>query len=468
MSTVSDKKRIDRRVGDDALGKSLWSPQIDDGGAKAYSNMENVKVGDIVLHFTDKKGVSGVSRVVGELDTSFKCLDGTKWAGRDGFRIQLGDFITLDELITRDEIFSNKDILLDILNKNTKLFYHRKFALNQKAYLTNLPIELVKLFEEIYFKKTNQHIPFVELDELPNYDIKLESNNIYISDLFISDFDLRNMAAVLKRKKNLILQGPPGVGKSFISKKIAYTLLGGEFDNRIQSIQFHQSFSYEDFIQGYRPKRESSGFYLKNGVFFDFCTTASNDLGNDYIFIIDEINRGNLSKIFGEVMLLIESDKRSNAIQRKWEVSLTYADKNDPKFSIPENVYVLGMMNTADRSLAVVDYALRRRFSFINIDPAFHSDNFYAYLIDKNVSEDIIDLIISNMDYLNQEIENSSDLGAGFKIGHSYFVPSYEVSDPKDWYEDIIKNEIIPLLREYWFDMKKNDFEIMINKLMIE
>lgn len=176
---------------------------------------------------------------------------------------------------------------------------------------------------------------------------------------------------------------------------------------------------------------------------------ALEDPNNDYVLIIDEINRGNLSKIFGELMLLIEQDKR----QPSWATHLAYSQPGDNKFYVPENLYVVGMMNTADRSLSMVDYALRRRFAFITLMPEFSSPQFKAHLQDAGVPAELIGYIITQMSELNESITSDTiNLGPGFQIGHSFFVPSVGSAYSDDWYERIIETEIRPLLEEYWFD----------------
>jgi len=265
------------------------------------------------------------------------------------------------------------------------------------------------------------------------------------------------MLTELKHKKNIILQGPPGVGKSYIAKKLAHTLIGAKDEDRVEMVQFHQAYSYEDFIQGYRPTADGT-FHLKNGVFYKFCEKARNDKDNDYIFIIDEINRGNLSKVFGELMMLIESDKRS----QEYALALTYskdAEEEDEEskgtFYVPSNVHLIGMMNTADRSLALVDYALRRRFSFIDLQPEFKSSKFFDHLISKGVGKELVQFIIARMTELNIQISKDSNLGKGFCIGHSFFCPTEKGDYGMAWFHQVIAYEIIPLIREYWFDNDK-------------
>ena len=289
-----------------------------------------------------------------------------------------------------------------------------------------------------------------EYDAIVNRDVNSQHEEYVLSDalkeLFVSGAELDKIIKSLNYKKNIILQGPPGTGKTFMAKRLAHLLLEEKDHTKIEMIQFHQSYSYEDFIQGYRPMDDGT-FKLENGVFYRFCKKAQSDPDKKYIFIIDEINRGNLSKIFGELMLLIESDKRG----KNYGVSLTYFHSNDSKFYIPDNVYIIGTMNTADRSLAMVDYALRRRFVFINVMPNFNQ-KFENELINNGVDEGIVERIVNRVESLNQQIKEDANLGKGFQIGHSYFCNFYNSSGDEDWYKFIVQHEIGPLLEEYWFD----------------
>ncbi len=230
----------------------------------------------------------------------------------------------------------------------------------------------------------------------------------FLSEVFMSSEHLDQLIGLLKRKKNIILQGAPGVGKTFTARRLAYVMMGLKDTERIASVQFHQNYSYEDFIMGYKP--DGADFTLQTGVFYDFCEKARSDSSKDYFFIIDEINRGNMSKIFGELLQLIESDYRGE------ETLLAYTHK---PFSVPENLYLIGMMNTADRSLALIDYALRRRFSFFEMVPGFASQGFKEYS-GKYIHDETYDALVAQLISLNKAIADDPALGKGFRIGHSY------------------------------------------------
>ena len=259
----------------------------------------------------------------------------------------------------------------------------------------------------------------------------------FLDEVFMNEGDYDTLVQLIKRKKNVILQGPPGVGKTYAAKRLAYSMMGIKDKERVKLVQFHQSYSYEDFVMGYRPTE--SGFELRTGAFYNFCKQAEEDSEKDYFFIIDEINRGNLSKIFGELFMLIENDKRG------MEIELLYADE---KFCVPDNVYIIGMMNTADRSLAILDYALRRRFAFFDMKPAFETIKFEQY--QDTLENPQFDALIDAIEALNVEIREDDMLGEGFVIGHSYFSNMFDVSESE--LSNIIEFEIIPLLKEYWFD----------------
>lgn len=260
----------------------------------------------------------------------------------------------------------------------------------------------------------------------------------FLQDVFVSKSDLTAMKGLLKRKKNLILQGAPGTGKTFAAKRLAYAMMGEEDDSRIGFVQFHQSYTYEDFVIGYRPNGEG-GFDIQPGIFADFCARAVRDSGRSYFFIIDEINRANISKVFGELLMLIEADHRGDSI----ELSI---DRR--RLTVPENLFIIGMMNTADRGLALIDYALRRRFAFFDMKPALDAPGFLAMLQD--TGNEKLGALVDAVREINKEIEKDPALGQGFCIGHSYFCMQQGVTDED--VHGIARFEIEPLIAEYWFD----------------
>lgn len=299
------------------------------------------------------------------------------------------------------------------------------------------------------FKLTRSEYEFIlDMIREENPIVTASSSDAYTKDDFLNEVYMteeryETLVNVLRNKKNIILQGAPGVGKTFAARRLAWSMMGKKDDSRIEFVQFHQNYSYEDFMMGYKPVED--GFELKYGIFYRFCQKAANQPDKEFFFIIDEINRGNMSKIFGELLMLIEKDYRGT------KMTLAY---NGLPFSVPKNLYIIGMMNTADRSLAMIDYALRRRFSFFEIEPGFDSQGFISY--QNGLNSETLDELISKVKELNRKIAADKSLGRGFCIGHSYFCGRDVCTD--EWLHSVVDYDILPMLSEYWFD-DENEFQ---------
>lgn len=293
----------------------------------------------------------------------------------------------------------------------------------------------------------SNYLKFLENKDIDNIQVQLKKykKEDFLKEVYLNDQEYDTLNNLLTKKKNIILEGAPGVGKTFMAKKLAYSRIGFEDDSKILMVQFHQSYSYEDFVEGIRPK--DSKFELVDGIFKEFCVRANKDKNNDYYCIIDEINRGNISKIFGELLMLIEKDKRG-----KERLKLPYSGK---EFSVPDNLYIIGMLNTADRSLALIDYALRRRFSFYKVKPAFNNENFKKYI--EEYMDTRFNKLIEEIKNLNLAISEDDSLGDSFEIGHSYFCNLNHEYEKE--LNDIIEYDIVPMLKEYWFDEKSKSKE---------
>lgn len=439
------------------LGSWLWSPTTSSDGADRYSVMRQPKPGDVVYHLVaglpDKPprrrylwGRSFVAQsvaIVGERPSA-----PGSWGNAEAYyRIALERCERLAAPILMDEIEARhlQDIM-DDLSERPKHYPYAKYddgyRGSQGIYLARLSDRLDAAFSAPFDDPEGRVAP-----EAPGLKEAYTSEDA-AADAFLPKGEIDEILDLWETKLNIILQGAPGVGKSFMAKRLAYALIGEADPDRVETVQFHQSYAYEDFVQGYRPTPDR-GFALRDGVFLRVCEAARKDGGRRYVLIIDEINRGNLSKIFGELMLLIEPDKRGDT----WAARLAYAEPEADRFHVPDNLFIIGMMNTADRSLSMVDYALRRRFAFITLRPQYRSDRFSAHLRDKAVPVEIIERIVERMCRLNEEIASDvQNLGPGFEIGHSFFVPTRGDVFAEAWYERVMKTEIAPLLAEYWFD----------------
>lgn len=259
---------------------------------------------------------------------------------------------------------------------------------------------------------------------------------------------LSSLVDRLSSKKNLILQGPPGTGKTWLAKRLAKALIGrrSPIPDQLRSVQFHPSLSYEDFVRGYRPS--SNGLTLTDGIFLQVVEAARAQPDLAHVLIIEEINRGNPTQVFGEMLTLLENTKRT----RGDAMELAYRRIPGEKIHVPDNLYIIGTMNIADRSLALVDLALRRRFAFVTLEPMLNS-GWANWCRERNFSQDFIALIRDRMTALNETIAHDRALGPQFRVGHSYVTPNEDdIADPMSWFAEVIDTEIAPLLEEYWFD----------------
>ncbi len=260
---------------------------------------------------------------------------------------------------------------------------------------------------------------FIEVNK-PPYSI----DDLIASGVFLTEEELEHILERLQSKKAMILQGPPGVGKTFISRKLAYALMKEVDNDRLEMVQFHQSYSYDDFVRGYRPVPGKAGsFVLQNGIFYEFCQKAIRDPDHEYVFIIP----------------------------------LAYRMEDEAPFFVPPNLYLIGLMNVADRSLAMVDYAMRRRFVFISLKPQYERGLFSQWLSERGMDTELVQLIVERLTRLNQEIREDPLLGENYEVGHSFFLPKGDnfAALDKNWYRRVVRTEIIPLLKEYWFDNPK-------------
>ncbi len=264
---------------------------------------------------------------------------------------------------------------------------------------------------------------------------------------FLKEVDLKMILNRLKSRKNLILQGPPGTGKTYLAKRLGFALLGHKSDSEVRQFQFHPGMAYEDFVRGWRPVVDGK-LELRDGPLLEAIAEAKSKPNSKVVIVIEEINRGNPANVLGEMLTLLEVDKR----KEEYALALSYPRYDNERVYVPDNLYVIGTMNVADRSLALLDFALRRRFAFYNLEPIF-GDSWRLWVSRQcGISDEFLRKIAARLDELNKTISENKSLGARFKIGHSYVTPNEKINDPDNWFNHVVETEIGPLLDEYWFD----------------
>jgi 5-methylcytosine-specific restriction protein B len=290
-----------------------------------------------------------------------------------------------------------------------------------------------------------------EAAQTPTPIVPYSVDDILKDGCFLERAEIDRLLDRLRAKKNLILQGPPGTGKTWLAKRLAFALMGQKDDSKVRAVQFHPNLSYEDFVRGWRPTGEGK-LALVDGVFMESIKAASKDSSSKFVVVIEEINRGNPAQVFGELLTLLEAGKRTP----NEALELCYADADGIRrpVHVPENLYVVGTMNIADRSLALVDLALRRRFAFVGLEPRL-GQAWRDWVVNQcNVDQVLAGDVEQRMATLNTQIAADARLGKQFRIGHSYVTPTYrlEAEDTKRWFRQVVETEIEPLLEEYWFD----------------
>jgi len=426
-------ERIQRFKDDIISIHKLW----DTTGTKNHYQNENVISTYLWLKYPDKYFIYKPSVA----QSLFRKLGLNLKLHGKGAKAVINTYHVYDKIA---EILKADDEYIKLLNNvfNEESYPDKQF----RTAVVDFAYYVYRYMDKEYSNNSEEEVSESETNEMPIQTPEAEAYSVanFLEEVFMTEDNYNHLAGLLEHKNNIILQGAPGVGKTFSAKRLTYSIMGEKDDNRVRMVQFHQNYSYEDFVEGYKPYE--NGFRLQKGIFYNLCTQAKNNPDKKHFFIIDEINRGNLSKIFGELLMLIEKDYRGE----KNKITLAYSGKN---FYVPENLYIIGLMNTADRSLAMIDYALRRRFGFFTLEPGFESEGFKVACEKYNNPK--LTKLVETIKTLNKDIVEDAPLGEGFEIGHSHFCfdTSKEISD--DTLHSVVNYDIIPMLKEYWFDNKE-------------
>ncbi len=353
------------------------------------------------------------------------------------------EYLTKIGIPFKNSVKSNADEYLTLLN-----------TLKVKFQEQDLPVHSYQELSLAAWLGDSDVVPTPPPDPHPEPPIEPKPNQAYAIDSILSDgcflerSKIRGILERLRNKKNLILQGPPGTGKTWLARRLGYALIGTKDETKVRAVQFHPNLSYEDFVRGWRPSGDGQ-LKLVDGPLMEMIEAAESDPDNEYVMVVEEINRGNPAQIFGEMLTLLEADKRKPSEA----LALTYGNE---RVYVPDNLYLIGTMNLADRSLALVDFALRRRFAFVTLEPTF--GNRWSDWVQEQcgIAPDALVTIRDRLNTLNRALSNDANLGPQFQIGHSFVTPSAnsKISNAQEWFRHVVETEIFPLLEEYWFDSR--------------
>ena len=458
------------------IGELLWSPKSDKSGRQIYECMAEARPGDFIIHLVMDQGnsITGVSKVK-ERYSTFTIPEGLSWTG-EGYKVELEGYTTLDNPLRWEDVRNRaKDILLSLRQTDKGVFYNKNLNLNQSGYITKASLKLVSVINDLYKENSGKELPYF-------------NGRVVTQDPLANNAEEETDHSL---PRNIILHGPVGTGKTYYAgllaialsnkkisgikdvesllngdQQIISSLSGPNPNGRITNVTFHQSYGYEDFIGGIKAKTTKNNeirYEVVPGIFKILCDDARRDLGSPFVIIIDEINRGDISRIFGELITLIEDDKRSS--NKSAGISLTIPNFSE-KFSVPSNVYIIGTMNDSDRSIALLDVALRRRFLFFRIQPS--SDVIGKWMKNNSFtnSQEFSSTVINLFDQLNKNIHETK--GEDFLIGHAFFKDLASTKDAYETLRQIFTYKIIPLLKEIYFGRDEILYETVLNRTFLE